>query len=73
MRAHRVKTTVLEGGSVALKDLPFQAGEPVEVILLAPEQVPSEGNRYPLRNQVPYRYDDPFSPAVAPEDWEANR
>src|SRR6266478_6503879 len=28
-------------------------------------------NPYPLRGTV-LRYDDPFEPAVPPEDWEAN-
>ena len=73
MRAHRAEATVQEDGTVALKDLPFHAGEQVEVIILAPEAKPNMGNRYPLRNKVPYRFDEPFEPAVPPEDWEANR
>ncbi len=28
-------------------------------------------NPYPLRNQQPYRYDDPFEPAVDPQEWDA--
>lgn len=31
-----------------------------------------ENNPYPLRGTV-LRYDDPFEPAVPPEDWEANQ
>jgi hypothetical protein len=25
---------------------------------------------YPLQGQEPYRYDDPFAPAVPLEDWD---
>jgi len=73
MRAHRVETTVQESGTVALKDLPFGAGERVEVIVLAPDAKLSTDDRYPLRGKCPYQYDRPMEPAVAPEEWEANQ
>jgi uncharacterized protein (DUF433 family) len=28
-------------------------------------------DRYPLRSKQPYQFDDPFSSAVPPEDWDA--
>lgn len=34
------------------------------------ETSPTHANPYPLQGQ-PYRYDDPFEPAVSIEDWEA--
>lgn len=33
---------------------------------------PSITNEFSLRG-TPYEYDDPFSPAIDPEEWEANR
>ena len=31
---------------------------------------PSPPHNYPLQGQQPYRYDDPFAPAVPLEDWD---
>jgi len=58
-----------EDGRIALNDLPFDAGQRVEIIVLTAD-VAETTNPYPLRGQ-PYRYDDPFGPVVDPEDWEA--
>lgn len=69
MKAHRIETTLTENGTLLLKDLPFTAGESVEIIVLKLPARPSESNLYPLRGTV-YRYDDPFEPAVPLEDWE---
>ena len=64
MKAHRIETTLTENGTLSLKDLPFQAGDAVEIIILEnPKKHPSESNRYPLRGTV-IRYDDPFDSAV---------
>jgi hypothetical protein len=69
MKAHRVETTLTEDGTLIIKDLPFQAGETVEIIILERFPQPSESNPYPLRGTV-IRYDDPFEPPVPIEDWE---
>lgn len=69
MQAHRVKATVDQDGTLTLRDLPFHAGETVEVIILAQPSPPAR--RYPLRG-TPVRYDRPTEP-VAEEDWEASR
>jgi hypothetical protein len=69
MKAHRIETTLTENGTLLLKDLPFTAGEAVEIIVLQLPSRPSESNLYPLRGTV-YRYDDPFGPATPVEDWE---
>lgn len=59
-----------------LEEVPFAEGVAVEVIVL--ERPTNEANesqvedRYPLRGKL-LRYDDPFGPAVPPEDWEAMR
>ena len=63
MKAHRIETKLTENGTLNLKDLPFQAGEQVEIIILESPKHPSESNLYPLCGTV-IRYDDPFEPAV---------
>ncbi|MFN6500648.1 MAG: hypothetical protein RMX65_027100 [Nostoc sp. DedQUE01] len=69
MKAYRIETTLTEDGTLTIKDLPFQAGEAVEIIILERSPKPSESNPYPLRGTV-IRYDDPFEPPVPIEDWE---
>ncbi|GAB4290759.1 MAG: hypothetical protein Fur0025_25740 [Oscillatoriaceae cyanobacterium] len=74
MKAHKIATTLTEDGKLVLQGLPFHAGDMVEVILLHQTEVkkpsPPAYNEYPLQGKQPYRYDDPFDPAVPPEDWE---
>lgn len=72
MNAYKLAATLIEDGTLVLKDLPFQAGDTVEVIILFKKQpiVPSQETEYPLQGKQPYRYDDPFEPAVPAEDWE---
>ncbi len=41
MNAHRVETKLLQDGQLTLSDLPFQAGEAVEVIILGHPAKPS--------------------------------
>ena len=68
MKAYRVETTVSEDKSLLLKEVPFRAGDTVEVIVLsAPERRQAE-SRYPLRG-TPIRYEDPTEP-VAESDWD---
>lgn len=76
MNAHHIETILTENGTLMLQDLPFQAGDTVEVIILQrhklqPTEAPishSDSNPYLLRGTV-IRYDDPTEP-VALEDWE---
>ena len=70
MDTHRIETTLEQDGTLTLKDLPFHAGETVEVIIL-PKSTPPRGERYPLRG-TRVTYADPFEP-VAVEDWDAER
>jgi hypothetical protein len=85
MNAHKVETVLSEDGALSLKGLPFHVGDAVEVIILEqshsvsgreslsqPEDpaFESESSLYPLQGKQPYRYDDPFEPAVPIEDWE---
>ena len=72
MKAYRIETTLTENGTLTLQGLPFQAGEPIEIIVLERQGKPSDSkdsNPYPLRGTV-IRYDDPFEPTISPEDWE---
>jgi hypothetical protein len=76
MTAHRIEATLSEDGMLALWDLPFRAGDRVEVIVLADDNQRasnsrSNAQRFPLRGTQPYRFDDPFGPAVPEEEWEA--
>ncbi|BAY96703.1 hypothetical protein NIES37_06380 [Tolypothrix tenuis PCC 7101] len=70
MKAHRIEATLTEDGTLLIKDLPFQAGEAVEIIILESHTHSQKANPYPLRGKEPYRYDDPFETAVPLEDWE---
>ncbi|MFN6562562.1 MAG: hypothetical protein RMY28_022590 [Nostoc sp. ChiSLP01] len=69
MKAHRIETKLTQNGTLILEDLPFHAGETVEIIILERFPEASESNPYPLRGTV-IRYDDPFEPPVPIEDWE---
>ena len=70
MKAYRIETTVGEDKSLRLEQVPFRAGDTVEVIvvLAVPERRRIE-SLYPLRG-TPIRYDDPMEP-VAESDWDA--
>jgi hypothetical protein len=71
MQAYRVETTLQQDGTLMLSDLPFQAGEAVEVIILVRSPAVQRENRYPLRG-TPVIYTDLTAP-VAQEDWEATQ
>ena len=66
MLAHRVEATLEQDGTVVLKDLPFHAGERVEIIVLAQETFTGEQQKYPLRG-TPFRYDYPTAPVALDE------
>ena len=72
MEAYRVETTLTEDGTVTVTPLPFKAGQRVEVIVLPVAPAPSGRGHKRLRGMVE-RYEDPFKPAAAPDEWEANR
>ena len=67
--AHRIDTVLSEDGKLLLHDLPFRAGQAVEVIVL-----PTSQPKHPsptLRGTV-LRYDHPTD-RVAEADWGALR
>ncbi len=71
METFRLDTTLTQDGTLTLSDLPFQAGDLVEVIIVPRVSASAEQNAYPLRGKV-IHYDNPTAP-VAQEDWEALR
>ncbi|HEV7517093.1 MAG TPA: hypothetical protein VGR07_12400 [Thermoanaerobaculia bacterium] len=69
MKSYKTAATISGSGELHLSELPFHAGDEVEVILLPRKPAPQIANPYPLRGQ-PICYEDPTEP-VAEEDWEA--
>jgi hypothetical protein len=69
MEIYRVETTIAEDGSLAIRGLPFAAGEKVEVTIRNQAATPIAATKYPLRGQ-PLEYRDPFESAVN-GDWDA--
>jgi hypothetical protein len=69
METFRLDTTLTQDGTLTLHDLPFQAGDSVEVIIVPRAAAAAEQSAYPLRGKV-LHYDNPTAP-VAQEDWEA--
>ena len=65
---HHVEVTLSQDGKLMLDELPFRAGDKVEVIILARQSKPN-GQEYSLRGK-PIKYSDATDP-VAQEDWEA--
>lgn len=68
MYAHHVNATLNQEGILVLTNLPFHAGDAVEVIVLPRINTVKS---YPLRGK-PVVYVDPFEP-VAQNDWDAQR
>lgn len=68
MGSHHVEITLAQDGKLILDELPFRAGDTVEVIIL-PRQPKPNGREYTLRGQ-PVEYIDPTDP-VAQTDWDA--
>lgn len=74
MNAYKIEALLDEDGTLVLKDLPFRAGDVVEVIFLeraiqTKQEKPQTSFDYPLKGTV-RQYNKPFEPAVSPEDWE---
>jgi hypothetical protein len=67
--AYRVEMTLQQDGTLLLAQLPFRAGQTVEVIVLPSSGGPEPANPYPLRG-TPFQYDRPTEP-VATDDWES--
>ncbi len=70
MATYHVEATLAEDGKLTLNDLPFQAGEAVEVIVMPRSGPVPRASRYPLRG-APIRYVEPTEP-VGEADWETS-
>ncbi|PSB14880.1 hypothetical protein C7B61_04160 [filamentous cyanobacterium CCP1] len=73
MDIHKIETRFTEDGILVLEGLPFHAGDAVEIIILK-QTTGEQFSRIPkpehsLQGTV-LRYDEPFEPAIPPEDWE---
>src|SRR5260370_15175675 len=68
VQAHWSETTVGEHGKLVLEGLPFEPGQPVEVLVLSKAAGSTTGNRS-LRGSV-LEYLQPLEP-VASQDWDA--
>jgi hypothetical protein len=69
MQAYRQETIIQRDGTLTLRDLPLQAGEKVEVIIIVHPPATRPQHPYPLRG-LPITYIDPTEP-IASSDWEA--
>ncbi len=67
----RVEARLERDGVLVLDDLPFRAGDSVEVTIFARPHHDDSADRYPLRG-LPITYLDPTE-TVAEDDWEACR
>ena len=71
MTTHRVETSTRRDRTVLLEDLPFQAGESVEVVISHCYAKQKKKERYPLRG-TSMKYVDPTEP-VAGGDWNVSQ
>ncbi len=71
MEIYKVGTVLEQSGTLTLKQLPFQVGEHVQVIVMRVPKPAQEATAAAcsLHGTV-LRYDDPFAP-VAESEWEA--
>ncbi len=68
MQTYHIETVVPINGTLTIKDLPFQAGDKVDIIVRSHEHEKKLHDRYPLRGK-PIRYIDPLE-SVAESEWE---
>ena len=68
MNVHRVEAVVGSDKTLTLKDLPFNEGEEIEVIVLGRKNGGKNKKASSLRGTL-LKYEEPFEP-VAEENWE---
>lgn len=64
---HRIETRVEQDGVITVRNLPFNKGETVEVVITVLREQSSAESDYPLRGK-PVRLINPFD-AVAEDEW----
>ena len=70
VQAYRVEAELKLNGTLTLNDLPFRAGERVDVIVITQAGADLSDPEYSLRG-LPITYDRPFD-SVDSEDWNAS-
>ena len=68
MQAYRLEAVVPNNGELQLKQLPFLAGETVEIIILSMNKLANGTNLFPLKNTI-LKYENPTEP-IAENDWD---
>jgi hypothetical protein len=68
--SHELDATVGPDGSLILRNVPFSVGEQVHVVI-SPIETSAQARPWELLRGTLLKYDDPFEPAVPPEDWDA--
>lgn len=68
MQAYKTEAAISKDGSLTLGDLPFAAGEPVEIIILSRATKIQDAGNFALRG-ISVQYRQPFEP-VAENDWD---
>jgi hypothetical protein len=63
MNAHRAEATLESDGKPTLSELPFQAGDTVEVFILSRITESDGRQRYPLRGK-PVEHHNPTGPPI---------
>ena len=71
MNSHRIKTAITENGKLSLQNLPFKKGDEVEIIIKQQKIETIDSEDFPLKDTV-IHYEDPFEPAISPEEWNVN-
>jgi hypothetical protein len=71
VEGHWTEATVGQHGELVLDNLPFEPGQPVEVLIRSKAPSPPLGRNGSLRGSV-LEYHAPFDP-VGVEDWDAPR
>ena len=69
MQVYAYELTMKKKGTLTLKDLPLEAGEKIEVIIIPRSSQQQSEKRYPFWGK-PITYLDPTEP-IDEADWEA--
>jgi hypothetical protein len=69
VQAHWRETTVGENGDLVLEGLPFEPGQPVEVLVVSKTAGSKTAGSRSLRDSV-LEYHEPLEP-IASQDWDA--
>lgn len=69
MEKFKTKIVLTKNHSIDLENLPFKKGDEIEVVISP--IIKKKSSDYELHG-TPYKYTNPFEPALKPEEWEVN-